>query len=211
MDRLTKGKRREEAVLAAAAQAIAELGYANVRVSDIAERAQMTPGHVTYYFPSKNDLLLLAIRRSEEELIEQSRERLSAIADPWQRLRRLIELSAADGVQDEGWALWLQVWGSGMADDTVSSEHQQLDERWFRILIEVIEYGSERGAFRVADIDDAAEIVSAMIDGLSIQVTVGSPRVDRDRALRLCELGAARVLGFAGAPDTAASEDDPRS
>lgn len=201
MDRLTKGRLREETVLAAAAQAIAELGFSNVRVADIAERANMTPGHITYYFPSKNDLLLLAIRRSEEQLVEQSREWLSTIADPWQRLRQLIRLSAADGFQDEGWSLWLQVWANGMADDTVSSEHRQLDERWFRILIEVIEYGSDQGAFNVADIQDAAEVVSALIDGLSIQVTVGSQRLDRDRALRLCEVGAARVLGFVGELD----------
>lgn len=198
MDRLTKGKQREETVLAAAAQAIADLGFSNVRVSDIAERAKMTPGHVTYYFPSKNDLLLLAIRRSEEQLVEQSREWLAAIEDPWLRLRQLIRLSAAEGFQDEGWALWLQVWGSGMADDAVSSEHRQLDERWFRILVEVIEYGCAEGVFHVDDVDDTAEIVSALIDGLSIQVTVGSPRVDRDRSLRLCELGAASVLRYAG-------------
>jgi AcrR family transcriptional regulator len=195
VDRLTKGKQREETVLRAAAQAIADLGYANVRVTDIAERAQMTPGHVTYYFPSKNDLLLLAIRRSEEQLVEESRAWLATIEDPWQRLQQLIRLSAADGVQDEGWSLWLQVWANGMVDDSVSAEHRQLDLRWFEILIELIEYGRDRGAFHVDDVADAAEIVSAMIDGLSIQVTVGSGRVDRDRALRLCEAGAARILG----------------
>lgn len=196
MDRLTKGKLREEAVLLAAAQAIAELGFSNVRVSDIAERANMTPGHVTYYFPSKNDLLLLAIRRSEEELVERSREWLSTIEDPRQRLRQLIELSAADGFKDEGWALWLQVWANGMVDNEVSTEHQQLEQRWFQILIEVIEYGRDRGVFEVADVDDAAELVSALIDGLSIQVTVGSTRLDRERALALCERGAASILGY---------------
>ncbi len=199
MDRLTKGKQREETVLRAAAQAIAELGYANVRVADIAERAQMTPGHVTYYFPSKNELLLLAIRRSEEQLVDESRERLAAIEDPWERLRELIALSAATGPQDEGWVLWLQVWADGMVDDAVSVEHRQLDLRWFDILVEVIEYGRERGAFHVDEVGDAAEAVSALIDGLSIQVTVGSGRVDRERALRLCELGAARILGVAAA------------
>lgn len=194
MDRLTKGKQREERVLRAAAQAIAELGYRNVRVTDIAERADMTPGHVTYYFPSKNELLLLAIRRSEEQLADEARAGLAEIEDPWLRLRQLIALSAADGVQDEGWALWLQVWANGMVDDAVSVEHRQLDLRWFEILVEVIEYGRDRGAFHVDDVADAAEMISALIDGLSIQVTVGSGRVDRERALRLCELGAARVL-----------------
>lgn len=196
MDRLTKGKQREEVLLRAAAEAISDLGYVNVRVSDIAERAKMTPGHVTYYFPSKNDLLMLAIRRSEEELIAQSRERLSAIDDPVDRLQRLIESSAATGPGDEGWALWLQVWASGLADDAVTSEHRQLENRWFHVLVETIEYGCAQGAFRVDDVSDAAEMISAMIDGLSIQLTVGEERIDRDRLLRLCHEGAARILGL---------------
>lgn len=200
MDRLTKGKQREEKVLRAAAQAIADLGYGNVRVSDIAERAKMTPGHVTYYFPSKNELLLLAIRRSEEKLVEDSRAKLAAISDPFERLRQLITLSAASGPQDEGWVLWLQVWANGMLDDAVSEEHHLLDLRWFEVLVEVIQYGRDEGAFPVDDTDDAAEMISALIDGLSIQLTVGSDRIDRDRLVRLCERGAARILGVTSQP-----------
>lgn len=65
-ERRAKGKAREELVVGAAAQVIAERGLANVRVSDVAERAGMSPGHVTYYFPSKTVLLMRAIRHSEE-------------------------------------------------------------------------------------------------------------------------------------------------
>ena len=66
--RRTKGKEREELIVEAATQAIVERGLANVRIADIAERAGMTPGHVTYYFPSKIDLLMRAISASEEAL-----------------------------------------------------------------------------------------------------------------------------------------------
>lgn len=194
MTRRTKGREREEIVLQAAGEAIAELGFANVRVSDIAERANMTTGHITYYFPSKNDLLLLAIHRSEEELVRRSKEELAGIEDPMARLRRLIELSAASGFQDDAWNLWLQAWANGLSDPSVSQEHRQLDRRWFDLLAEVIEYGRSRGAFAVNDVTGACEIISAMIDGLSIQVTVGSDRLDRVRMLQLIESGAAAIL-----------------
>lgn len=196
MDRRTKGKEREERVVAAAGQAISELGFANVRVADIAERADMTTGHVSYYFPSKNDLLLLAIRRSEEGLLLETRAALAEIDRPIARLDALIELAAARGFQDDGWQLWLQVWADGLSDADVSSEHRQLDQRWFDVLVEVIEYGRDRGVFDVADPIAAAEMLSAMIDGLSVQVTVGSPRVDRDRMLALCRSASATLLGF---------------
>jgi AcrR family transcriptional regulator len=44
--RREKGKSREALVVGAAARAIAELGLENVRLTDVAERAGMTAGHV---------------------------------------------------------------------------------------------------------------------------------------------------------------------
>lgn len=196
MSRRAKGKEREELVLEAAGRAISELGFANVRMSDVAERANMTTGHVTYYFPSKTDLLLLAISRSEESLLRESRAEMISIDDPVERLRWLIARAASDGFQDSGWNLWLQVWAYGMSDNEVAQEHRKIDQRWFELLLEVIEYGCSRGVFETDAPSDAAESISAMIDGLSIQLTVGSSRVDRDRILQLIEVTAAQLLGI---------------
>ncbi|WP_449282477.1 TetR/AcrR family transcriptional regulator [Leucobacter sp.] len=199
MSRRAKGKEREEIVLEAAGRAISELGFANVRMSDVAERANMTTGHVTYYFPSKTDLLLLAIRRSEETLLEESRAEMIGIDDPVERLHWLISRAVADEVQDSGWNLWLQVWAYGMSDEDVAREHRQIDQRWFELLQEVIEYGCERGAFRTSAPSDVAESISALIDGLSIQLTVGSDRVDRPRIMRLIDATVADLLGIESA------------
>ncbi|RZU65358.1 TetR family transcriptional regulator [Microterricola gilva] len=192
--RRAKGKEREELVVDAAAKAIADLGLANVRVSDIAERAGMTPGHVTYYFPSKTELLMLAIRQSEEALVEQVEAELGGIDDPWARLERLIDLSASDGRGDTGWILWFQVWSDAATNDTVAEVHNELDERWRQILIDVIAYGGERGVFAYTDLDDAAQLISATIDGLSIQLTVGAPKLARARMLDLCMQASAAFL-----------------
>lgn len=198
-DRRAKGRARQQIVVDAAAQAIADLGLANVRVSDIAERAGMTSGHVTYYFPSKTDLLMLAIRRSEESLVEQVDAELDGIAEPWARLERLIELSASNGRGDPGWILWFQVWSDAATDDTVAEVHNELDARWREILRGALDYGRARGAFAFDDLDDTAEVISAAIDGLSVQLTVGAPGVDHARMLRLCLRVCAALLG--GAPE----------
>lgn len=193
--RLAKGQARQQIVVDAAAKAIAELGLANVRVSDIAERAGMTSGHVTYYFPSKTDLLMLAIRRSEESLVEQVDAELDGIEEPWARLERLIELSASEGRGDTGWILWFQVWSDAAVDDTVADVHNELDDRWRQILRGVLAYGRERGAFSFSDLDDVSQVISAAIDGLSVQLTVGAPGFDHDRMLQLCLRVCAAFLG----------------
>jgi AcrR family transcriptional regulator len=170
--------------------AIAERGLANVRVSDIAKRAGMSPGHVTYYFPSKSDLLMRAIRQSEESFAVQVAEEIQAIGDPWKRLERLIEVSAASGVGDPGWVLWFQVWSNAALDPEVARVHDELDARWRAILADVICYGRDRGAFEVEDPKETALILSALIDGLSIQLTLGSAGLDRGGLLRVCQAAA---------------------
>ncbi|WP_435742512.1 TetR/AcrR family transcriptional regulator [Microbacterium sp. PMB16] len=184
--RLAKGQARQQIVVEAAAKAIADLGLANVRVSDIAERAGMTPGHVTYYFPSKTELLMLAIRRSEESLVDQVDAELDGIEEPWARLERLIELSASNGRGDTGWILWFQVWSDAATDDTVADVHNELDDRWLQILSGVLAYGRDRGVFSFDDLEDVSQLISASIDGLSVQLTVGAPGFDRERMLQLC-------------------------
>jgi AcrR family transcriptional regulator len=185
-ERRAKGKAREELVIDAAAQAIAERGLANVRVSDVAERAGMSPGHVTYYFPSKSALLMRTIWQSEESLSELVAEKIQRISDPWKRLDALVELSAASGPGDQGWALWFEVWSNASFDPEVARVHDELDGRWREILSDVIRYGCERGAFETADPNETARLLSALVDGLSIQLTLGSAGISRGDLLHLC-------------------------
>jgi AcrR family transcriptional regulator len=187
--RRNKGRAREEAVLDAAIEAIAELGLTNVRVADIAERAGIGPGHVTYYFPSKDELLVRAIRRSEEAFHAQIAEQVHRVADPWERLRTLIELAIPDGPHDPGWILWLDVMASAATNPEVAASGQEL-EAWWRVeLRRVLHDGCDRGAFVVDDLDAAVLSLSAMIDGLSIRLTLGSNDITRDDVLRLVMAG----------------------
>jgi AcrR family transcriptional regulator len=189
-ERRAKGKAREDLVVGAASRAIAELGLANVRVADIAERAGMSPGHVTYYFPSKTDLLIRAIRRSEEALSTVVAEEVRRVRDPWKRLEKLIDLSAPSGPGDQGWVLWFEVWSNAAIDPDIALVHDELDGQWRAILSDAIRYGCERGAFETDDPDEAARLLSALIDGLSIQLTLGSPGLNRTDLLRLCRAAA---------------------
>lgn len=191
--RREKGRAREEAVLRAATQAIAELGLAHVRVADIAERAGIGPGHLTYYFPSKDDLLMQAIRWSEQRFHDEVDDEISGIADPWVRLEKLFDLAAADGVGDPFWALWFEVWAKSVTDPAVAEGGRELEAWWRTSLAEVIRYGSDRGTFRADDIDDIVVTLGALVDGLSIQLALGQGDLTKPKLLDLCGV-AARLL-----------------
>ena len=190
--RRSKGRDRESLLVEAASAAIAERGLAHVRVSDIAERAGMTPGHVTYYFPSKNELLVRAIESSEDRLLDELSTTLSRVRDPWRRLERLLDRSASDGPGDPGWVLWLQVWQEASLDEVSRQAQERLDARWRGILADVLRYGADRGVLRPTDPDATALVLSSMVDGLSIQVTLGG--LDRSEMMRLLRQTARRLL-----------------
>ena len=193
-ERRSKGRAREESVLRAAMEAIAELGLANVRMVDVAMRAGIGPGHVTYYFPSKADLLMRAIRWSEEGLRDRIDDEISRIADPWKRLRRLFELAAAQGPGDPAWVLWFEVWAKAGTDQALAEGTDEFETWWRTALSDAIRYGCDRGSFTTENVDEVVLAVSAMIDGLSIQLTLGAPSVTRKRMLDMCVSAAHRYL-----------------
>jgi len=192
--RRAKGLEREARIVAAAIEVIAERGLPYTRISDVAARAGMTPGHVTYYFPSKNDLLMRAIDQSEAGLVDELQAALHRIRDPWKRLDRLIELSVATGPGDPGWVLWFQVWLEGALDDGVARGHDEIGIRWRAILADALSYGMARGAFRPVDVDEVADVVSATIDGLSIQLTLGARGTSRAHLLALLQTTTRALL-----------------
>ena len=52
-------------MLTAAAELIAERGLARTRIADVAERVGASPALVVYYFDTKENLLIAALRESE--------------------------------------------------------------------------------------------------------------------------------------------------
>jgi hypothetical protein len=135
-----------------------------------------------------------AIDQSEAGLVDELQAALHRIRDPWKRLDRLIELSVATGPGDPGWVLWFQVWLEGALDDTVARGHDEIGARWRAILADVIGYGVERGGFRVVDEVEIADVLSATIDGLSIQLTLGARGMDHARLVSLVRTTARALL-----------------
>jgi AcrR family transcriptional regulator len=192
--RRSKGADRESAVIAAAVELIAEEGLANLRVSDVAKRAGMTVGHVTYYFPSKNALLIRAIRHSEMEFHRDVERRLARRADPWSRLRSLIEAASANGPNDPGWVLWFEVWSMAVNDPEVSAVQQELAAWWSDTLADTVRYGVERDVFHPVDEAQMVAVLSALTNGLSVQLSLGDERLTAKRAVQLVMDTAARLL-----------------
>jgi len=186
---------RRDALVRAAIDVIAERGLGGTRVSDIAERAGISPGHVLYYFDGKADIFTRALRTVEEDLRREAHEAFEDRPSAVDRWEFLVEQAAPTGPGDPRVLLWIQAWERAPRDPDVAALVVDLDRRWIGLLIEVLEYGVSTGEFAVADVKEFAIRFSALMDGLMLQVVAGSMAMDREHMLEICARASAELRG----------------
>ena len=194
----TADQRREQ-MLRAALDVIAERGYAESRIADVAERAGTSPALVIYYFKTKDQLLTEAIRFSEDNWYEAGTRRMAQIPTAAGKLEEMVAMSClpeADCEPNSSWALWLDLWAQAVRHPEVAGVRQKFDERWRDLICSLVVTGQEAGEFGPVDPVDFAVLFSALLDGLAVQIALADPVVDASRAFELAMKFAAAQLGF---------------
>ena len=195
---------RRDQMLAAAAELIAERGFGDTRIADVAERAGASPALVIYYFGTKDRLLTEALRYSEQSFYAAADELLASTASVVPRLETLVRLTCVPQRMDENnlaevagaWGLWFDLWAQAFRHPEVKKDRVELDQRWRSMITQVVRDGMDAGEIGVADAEEFAVAFAALLDGLSIQVALEDPVVDPRRAYRIAMHFAASGLGF---------------
>jgi hypothetical protein len=97
---------------------------------------------------------------------------------------------------EPGWMLWIDGWGEALRDPTLQQISQQLDLEWQRVLAGIVRQGVTDGEFSCEDPDATAWRLTALLDGLGLQVTVHEGLLTRDQLLRYVHTAAAGELGL---------------
>ena len=184
---------RRPAMLSAAAEVIRERGLENARVSDVAERAGTSAPSVLYYFETKADLLKEALTSAEEEYYDDLERELDGIESARERLARIVAGGAGDGDYDA--SLWMELWARALRDPDLAATRAELDVRWRQAITDVVLYGQERGEFGEVEADDFAMLLSALLDGLAVQIALKDAEVTPQRARELSLAFAEKELG----------------
>lgn len=185
---------RRESLVRAAIDVMAEQGMAQSRLADVANRAGISPGQVLYYFESKADLFLHALRTIEADLRRDVLAASSELRSAAERWEHLLQLAAPTGPGDFRLLLWLEAWELAPRDPYVAAQVQQLEDQWQAMVLEILRYGRERGELACDDLASFVLRFSALMDGLTIQVVVGSPHVSRETMLTICRQVAQQEL-----------------
>jgi AcrR family transcriptional regulator len=191
---------RREQMLRAALDVIADRGYADTRIADVAERTGISPALVIYYFKTKDQLLADAIRFAEDGWYAEGQRRMSALPTAAARIEEIVAMTClpeADTESHDSWLLWLDFWALAARSPQVADLRRNADERWRDLIVSLVHSGQEAGEFRAVNADDFAVLMSALLDGLAIQIALTDPVVGPERSFELSMRFIAEQLGFA--------------
>ncbi len=185
------------AILTAAAEVIAEIGFENVRMRIVAERAGVSTAALHYHFDTREKLFAEALRFSFEhtgrDIYQTPAENDSATA----RLARIItaSLPTTESLHQE-WAMYEELWCRANREPqarAVAIELNRAQEGWIE---EALADGIASGEFTKCDTAAHARLISALCDGFGVQLMFGSPSLSIDSARAAIWSQAVGVLGI---------------
>ena len=188
---------RRDQMLAAAARLIAERGFSDTRIADVASRVGASPALVIYYFGTKDSLLTEALRWSERSFYAAVEEMLHESATVDERIGTLVSWCLPDTRRrSDDWGLWFDLWVQAFRHPEVKKDRVELDQQWRDLVARVVRAGVEAGEVGEVDVEEFTIMWAALLDGLVVQVALDDPVVDGALARRIALDVARRELGL---------------
>ena len=187
---------RREQIVRATIRCLGRDGYAGLTMKKVARTAGVSQGILHYYFADKRAILVAAL-----EMVMADLDRRVAAAqargprDPRARLRALITACLRLATEArEFWVVFVEFWGEMMHDRRLREINAALYRRVRRQIGALVAQGIEAGTFRRVDVVQAAAVVLALVDGVSLQLTFDPRAFGAAVAVRLCEDVLTRYL-----------------
>ncbi|MER5219659.1 TetR/AcrR family transcriptional regulator [Streptomyces flaveus] len=190
--RLSVQERREE-LLRAAVEQIEARGVAAVRIADVAAALGVSNALVLYHFSTKEKLVAAAFTYAAEGDLAHLRKLLARRTTALRRLRAAVRWYAPTG-RAKGWRLWIEGWSAALRDPALRDVTRDLDRQWKAALTEVITEGVAAGEFHCPSPMDTALRLTALLDGLAVQMTAYEGAVSRARTRQWADEALAHEL-----------------
>ena len=188
---------RKTEILEATCRVIAREGADGLRMGTVAREAGVSSALLHYYFDTRADLLMQAFEHADIKADQAAEAALAGIPGAVERLRRLLEIYAgADAVFRDDWVLWVEMWRSAIFDERLAESVRRSSETWIDQIGGLIEEAQADGSVaRAVNVDDATVRLSAVVDGLGLQILTGI--LTHERAAELITGALEMELGIA--------------
>jgi len=164
-----EGERRR-ALLKAAFREVAERGFSQVTLEDIAMRAGVSKGVTLYYFDSKEDLFRELFGWLIDSIHARMRDAVEAVDDPIEKVKALVALIFPSPSRNRAFfRAYIDFCGLAARREPF----RQIGHRFYAGCREIdqaiVEEGMRRIAFVRRDPGETASTVRAIFDGLMLQ------------------------------------------
>ncbi|UTP41568.1 transcriptional regulator BetI [Phenylobacterium sp. LH3H17] len=186
---------RRQALIEATLASLAARGLGAVSVRDVAVRAGVSPGLVRHHFGSFGALLVEAYRHVVQRVDDHIDATMAgAGGDPDRRLAAFIAASFSPTIVDRDLlSAWLGFWGLVRTDPEAARLHAETYGA-YRGRIEALLAAAALARGRAVDVRAGALGLSAMLDGLWLELCLDPATFTPDEATRLAADWTARFL-----------------
>jgi TetR/AcrR family fatty acid metabolism transcriptional regulator len=161
---------RRLALLKAAFREVAEKGFSEVTLDDIARRAGVSKGVTLYYFDSKEDLFRELFGWLIDSIHARMREAVAAVEDPVAKVRALVALIFPSPSKNRAFfRAFVDFCGLAARREPFREVSEHFYAGCRDIDGGIVEEGMRRGVFVVRDPKEAGSTMRAIFDGLMMQ------------------------------------------
>ena len=192
---IPRGERRRQ-LIEATISSIAKFGLSNTTLAKVTQIAGLSPGIVSFYFNSKDALLLATLRYVAEEY-EQLWDQALAEAgpDPADQLMAVVEINFDPRLSDpQRIAVWHAFWSESRAREEYLKLCGDRDATYYEQTLVLCQRIIEDGGYRHLDAEAIAHAADGIIDSAWQSLLFTPDNYDRAAALRTCRAFLASIF-----------------
>jgi AcrR family transcriptional regulator len=189
LPKIVNHRERREEVVEATRRIILREGIEAATTRAIAREAGYSNGVLTHYFADKDDIMLSALHSSHRRIVERLRGKLAGRTGLAALRELLLDNLPLDDERVQESGLEIGFWSRSMTSPALL-EAQRAEAEELRYLVRsLLGTAAEAGEITTTeDLDDVAERLLALVDGLSVHRLLYPDRLGAERLERL--LGA---------------------
>ena len=163
----------------AAYKVVAQKGYNDFTIKDIAEEAGLSTGLVHYYFKNKEELLFKLLKEMNSNLRYNLKKALTELTEPKDKLMAFCD-EAFDLVDKEKayFHVLIDFWARINHDARIRQANIKLFQSYRDEISSIIEEGIAKGVFAAMDVKITSVIIISLIQGTIIQYVIDNGAFD---------------------------------
>jgi AcrR family transcriptional regulator len=176
---------RQEALVQAAYDLLAERGFEGLRTRDVAAKVGVNIATLHYYYPTKEKL----IRGVVAYAMERFRTTLQPAGSPGEQVRaHFAGIRRLARTEPKLFMVMGELAMRGRRDRAIAAIVRDVDKTWQKVLSTLLRHAAKEGAIaRVTKTDDLAALMVATLKGLFMLGAEGRDPKEVDRQLRALE------------------------